>query len=497
MNRNRSFPILRWVSLLLIFIAVILTVLQLVNYSRIRANFPRGLIVAQVPVGGLDQQQASERLLQTYAQPVEIHYGNAVIQIKPSVIGFQLDLETMLSAADLQRVNQPFWEGFWDYLWNRTQAVTAIPLRSTFTEERLRNFLKNEVAVRYDQPPSPASPIPGTVNFQPGQPGTTLDIDRAVALISDALHSTTDRVANLSYSKSGVPRPSLQNLQILLQQIIELSQFTGLVELYMQDLQSNQVIHFTYKSGQKPPYPVDIAFSGWSTIKIPVLVSAFRRLGDPAPADAIQSMERMIERSDNDSTDHLAATVIDKRLAPVLVSDDMQTLGLDNTFWGGFFYPGAPLLKPYETPANQRSDVDTGPDPYDQTSPADLGMLLGDIYQCYKSGGGSLVAAFPGEITQSKCQQMITFLSRNDIPVLIQAGLPDGTQIAHKHGWANETDGLLHTLGDAGIVFSPGGNYILVAFAHEPTQLLFDPVNQMVAEMSRAVYNFFNVPISQ
>jgi beta-lactamase class A len=379
MNQNRSFPFLRWFSIVLIFVALVLTILQLVSYSRIRANFPRGLTAAGVPIGGLDRQQAAERMLQAYAYQVEVHYGNAIIQIKPSAAGFELDLETMLGAADLQRVNQPFWEGFWDYLWNRTQAVTPVPLRSTISEERLRNYLMTEIAARYDQPPSPAAPIPGTVNFQPGQPGTTLDIDRAVAIIAEALRSPNSRVANLTYSKSTTPRPSLQNLQILMQQIIELSQFKGLVEVYLEDLQTNQVIHFTYQSGQKTSIPVNIAFSGWSTIKIPVMVSAFRRLGDPPSPDAIQLMERMIERSDNDSTDRLAASVIDKTMAPVLVTEDMQTLGLINTFWGGFFYPGAPLLKRYETPANLRTDVDTGPDPYDQATASELGMLLGAI----------------------------------------------------------------------------------------------------------------------
>ena len=59
MNRKRSFPLLRWISLFFIFVALILTILQLINFSRIRANFPRGLMVAQVPVGGLDQQKAA------------------------------------------------------------------------------------------------------------------------------------------------------------------------------------------------------------------------------------------------------------------------------------------------------------------------------------------------------------------------------------------------------------------------------------------------------
>ena len=90
-----SISLLRWVSLLFISIAVILTTLELSSYSRARSNFPSGLVVAGVPIGGLSSQQASERLLQTYTQPIEIDYGNAVIQVKPSVVGYELDLETM------------------------------------------------------------------------------------------------------------------------------------------------------------------------------------------------------------------------------------------------------------------------------------------------------------------------------------------------------------------------------------------------------------------
>ena len=140
---TRSIPILRWISLTIIVIAIIATTLELTSYSRARENFPAGLVIAGVPVGGLDSQPASERLMQAYAQPVEVHYGNAVIQIKPSVIGYRLDTTSMLAAADMQRVDQPFWAGFWDYLWNHTKSVSAIPLKATFSSDRLRIYLKD------------------------------------------------------------------------------------------------------------------------------------------------------------------------------------------------------------------------------------------------------------------------------------------------------------------------------------------------------------------
>jgi beta-lactamase class A len=184
--------------------------------------------------------------------------------------------------------------------------------------------------------------------------------------------------------------------------------------------------------------------------------------------------------------------VIDANLSPLIVSEDLQRLGLQNTFWAGHFYFGAPQLQTFQTPANQREDINTDPDTYNQTTPAEMGMLLEDIYQCSERGGGALIAAFPNEITSEECRLMLTYLARNQIAVLIQAGVPAGTTVAHKHGWANENDGLIHTIGDVAIVYTPRDNYVLSIFVYDPVQAIFDPVNALFANLSRATYNFFN-----
>lgn len=488
---RQSFSILRWVALLFTFAAIILTGFQLVRYSRVRSFYPEGLTVASIPVGDLDRENAAKRILNAYSYTlIELHYGTSAIQVRPNQIGFELKLEEMLSAADLQRINQPFWTGFWDYLWNRHQPVSPVPLSYTMNETRAKNYLQ-EIALRYDQPPSAPQPIPGTMNFNPGQPGSTLDVNVAVPLLVEAMRSPSQRVVELPLKGSIPPRPSYQNLKIMLQQIIDVSDFKGIVELYLEDLQTYQVLHFTYQSGQEAPAP-DIAFSSWSTIKIPVMVSAFRRMDEPSDPEKLRLMGLMIDRSDNDSTDKLAQLAIDKNLAPIWVTEDMQYLGLVNTLWAGYFYPGAPLLQRYETPANTRTDIDTGPDIYDQTTASDMGLLLEDIYQCAEYGGGSLVAAYPGEISQNECKQMVSFLLENKIAVLIQAGVPTGTRVAHKHGWANETDGVIHTMGDVAIVYTPNADYVLTIFVHDPVQVLYDPVNLMIAQLSGAIYNFYN-----
>lgn len=490
--RGRNFPFLRWIAIVLFVLAMILAIVQLVTYSRIRASFPLGTVIAGVPVGGLDQQQAAERLVQAYSYPVEVHYGNAVVQIRPAVVDFDLQLETMLAVADQQRVNQPFWSAFWDYLWNRLPTPSEVPLRATFSEERLRIYLKDEIASRYDQPATSAQPVPGSTNFASGTPGLTLDVDRAVTLIGDALRSPVARVVNLSVVKVSPPRPSFQNLQILLKQVIESSGFDGLTELYLMDLQNGQEMSFANENGNA--LTPGIAFTAASTMKIPIMVSTFRRADEPLASNLSDLMTLMIERSENDPADRLMEQVMDRNLGPLQLTKDMEDLGLPNTFLAGYFYAGAPLLRRISTPANQRTDVNTAPDPYNQTTPAEMGMLLSDIYQCSQSGGGTFAAVFPGEISQNECRQMINFLVLDKIGVLLQAGLPEGTQFAHKHGWVTDpVDGVIHTISDAGIVYSSGGNYILTVYLYHPTQVIWDQANVMVAKLSLAVYNYYNL----
>ena len=77
--------------------------------------------------------------------------------------------------------------------------------------------------------------------------------------------------------------------------------------------------------------------------------------------------------------------------------------------------------------------------------------------------------------------------------MLLEAGVPEGTQIAHKHGWIIESDNLMHTISDAGIVYSAGGNYVISIYLHDRDQLVWDTANIMVCEISEAVYNYFNL----
>jgi beta-lactamase class A len=306
-----------------------------------------------------------------------------------------------------------------------------------------------------------------------------------------ALRSPTSRVVNLTVDKIASSKPSLENLKVLLRQIIDVSKFSGVTEIYLLDLQTEQEMQLAYQDGKI--LDPNIAFSAASTIKVPVMVSSFKRTGKPVTSDFTKLVEEMVETSSNTAPDTLMKLVIDPNIGPLGVTSDMKALGLNDTFLGGMFYVGAPLLVATKTPANQRTDINTSPDSYSQTTPADMASLLDDIYECAETGGGTFAAVFSGQITQNDCQSMITYLIRNEQPGLLRGGLPDGTQIAHKHGWTDNADQTINVLADAGIIYSPGGNYILAVYTQSDQQIIWDNGNLLLANLSRAVYNYFNL----
>ncbi len=495
-NRNTN-TILRGVSILFLVIAVVVAIVSLIGYSRQRNNYPAGMTIAGVPVGGLTPAESSQRLLEVYTSPIEVKYGEGIIQIEPGLVGFQADVETMLAAADLSRTGGSFWNGFWDYLWNRNREGTEIPLSSSISEERLREYLQNEIAARYDEPPTPAQPIPGGTSFIPGAPGQVLDLDRAVQLITDALKSPTGRSIALTFSRTTPSRPTIENLEILLKQLVTVSDFDGLIGVYMVDLQTGQEIHFGMDNKEEISVePTDIAFTASSTMKVPVAISYFINQPGAPGANDLNSLSLSITKSDNDATDRVLSA-IELNAGPVIVTENMRAIGLENTFLAGFFTSPAYLLPSIPiTPANSRTDINTQPDSYSQITPSDMGSLLTDIYQCAENNGGALIAAFPGKASPQTCQLLIDTMVENRFGRLIQGGVPDGTRVAHKHGFVVDVrDNVLHDISDAGIIYTSGGNFVLSVYTYHPITNLFDVSAPLVEDITKAIYNYYNITV--
>lgn len=237
-----------------------------------------------------------------------------------------------------------------------------------------------------------------------------------------------------------------------------------------------------------------VAYSGMSLIKIPILVAVYRKIGAIPTMDQAQQIALMIICSENLSANQLLRFLGDGDIyrGADVVTETMQALGLQDTFLTGSLWTGdlgivpvatVPPLPLRKTYADQLS---TEPDGYNQTTPADLGWLLAGIYRCALDGTGPLVVVFPEQLTMQKCRAMLQVLGANDIPALIRAGVPAGVSVARKHGWVDEVHG------DAGIVFSSGGEYVLVVMLRNKFWLEYRDSFPVIAEISRMVYNTFN-----
>jgi beta-lactamase class A len=353
--------------------------------------------------------------------------------------------------------------------------------------------LQTEIANRYDKLPSPATPIAGTTNFQAGVPGSELDIERAIPLIEAALFSTNQRTIDLPIKQTSPSHPTFQNLEVLLRQTIDLSGFDGTLGVYVEDMQSGQNINFILDKENTVTTPPEVAFTASSTIKIPIMVSVFRRIGETLDAETVKNLEDMVAKSINSASDWLMQNKISRDEGPLLVTEDIQTLGYDNTFLGGYFYPGAPILKVFDTPANQRTDIDSEPDPYSQTTPLRWASYCTTFTNAL-FGWRSIDCCLSGRAHPAECQSMVNYLIQDRIALLIQAGVPDGTNVAHKHGWVTDIYGIIHDMSDAAIVFTPGGDFVFTIYMYHPVQIVFDPANQLVKDLSRAIYNYYNIP---
>jgi hypothetical protein len=481
---------LRWISISLLLGALALTFFELVAYSRQRARLPLGLSIAGVPVGGLDHAEAMERLLQVYGEPIELNYTGQDILLGPASFGYRLDNEAMLAAAELERTRADFWAGFWDYMWNRPGEAVSIPIRSEYSVSQLEAALR-DIAARYDEPPQPVEPVPGSPTFSAGRPGRVLDIARAAQLIGEVMNQPDNRRVNLPVVQGEPPRPGLATLELLVRQILDAGEFDGLADFYLMDLQTGDELHFAHYRNDDLPVEPDISFTAASINKIGILTAYMRYFDPPYDVESERWLSEMITQSGNDPADWLMER-INLDFGPLAVTETMRDLGFESTFLVGYFHPPPVLLSGGvpRTPGNTRTDVNTRPDVFNQTTPSEIGMLLTDIYQCSR-GGGALFAVFEGAIRTDECQLMLDLLAENKIGLLIEAGVPDGTRVAHKHGW---TESPLTSLGDSGVVFTPGGDFVLSVFFWDEQEMVWEPTSSLFSTVVQAVYNYYNPP---
>ncbi len=476
-----------FISISLLFFAAVLTFLSFQRYNAIESVIPDGSMIGDIPIAGLGPEEAVERVRSVYSQPVELNYRGSRIHldVRGSVDYSILKQELTSRIDEIYRQNS-----FINYLSGKySQPPIQLDVPFIAVTDEVRKYLTEEIVPRYDI--AAVSDQPDGLKFRAGHDGRKLDAEASLPLIESAIRSQTDRYAELQVTDIPKPASDLRNLEIMTKIVIDTWQDSGQVtEVYLSDPASGRSFDIARRNHED--LAPEISFTAASTMKLPIMISSYIRMDQAPTTIAMRTLRLMITESKNDQTDWMMENIIGGPLAPIAVTDDLEKLGLKNSFLAGYFYLGAPLLDLVQTPANSRTDINLRPDVYNQTTPADMGILMDALYRCAENGSGLLIETFPGQITQAECAEMIGLLKDNHLPYLISAGVPDNVQVAHKHGWIEEDDGLLHTMGNIAAVYTDGGNYILSIYTYHPDNLIFEEGSTLFAQISSAAYVFLN-----
>ncbi|MDE2747473.1 MAG: serine hydrolase [Chloroflexota bacterium] len=492
-RRQTGFPVLVAFSALLLLAASALFVYELVAFSRREQQLPEGISVAGINVGGLSEREAVARWERAYAEPIIMLYNDGdaghPIQLHPDQVGWRISSEPMLAAASASgEEGGGFWRRFLDFLLGIEQTVARdMPLIADYQENALEAFLR-DIAQRYDKPPGRASYDLQSLTVQAGSSGYSLNVSAAQSAVNSALRSADARTVALPIVGSGQERPDLPALQNLIIDFLDSRGFIydGLgtvASIYVQDLVTGDEINILG----------DVAFSGASTVKLPIMLDFYRLLSSEPTTDEAWLMVNSMLCSNNASSNLIMEIIGRGDIFTGLrsVSNTLQEIGVENTYITAPFYLGVAgqQLGSIQAPATAPNpNFDTEPDPFNQTTAEDMGTLFSLLYDCAEYNSGLTLALPSGQVTQRECRQMLEIASANDLERLLQGGIPTEARISHKNGW------IFDTVGDAGVVYSPNGrHYVISVFLWERTEFQdYEKLWPLIEEISRATWNFFN-----
>jgi beta-lactamase class A len=250
----------------------------------------------------------------------------------------------------------------------------------------------------------------------------------------------------------------------------------------VKDLQTGEELHLN----------PDVPFSGGGVMKLPIVAEIYRKYDLPLDITTTQRLTAALTTE----LSNLPANQLLNQLGAgnTFAGADTTTaslahLGLRNSYLAQPFDQPITATAGLSTPANSAATLETNASPANQTTASDMGLLWEMIDQCSR-GGGALLVVYPNEYSPIECREMIERLQTSvpaDIPALLASGLPASAQIAHRPG------GNFDTRGDAALVRSPGGDYVLVVFLNTANQNFdWNTANAVMADLSKAAYNYFN-----
>jgi beta-lactamase class A len=451
------------------------TVLALpyLNYRR-----EAGYIPAWVRLGGLEVHGATEAdvvaaLERGIEEPIEAWYGEERLLLRPEAIGFRVNMLAILREARAQDLPQLLVRYLVERSLERDLRTVEIPLHYDVDMTALDAWLA-AIAAERDRAPGAPAPNLETMTLAPGKPGMRLDILASKPLILEALARPADRSVRLVVAETPALAMDVRALQSLLEARIE--QFPGIGSIY---------VHFL-PTGEEALVNADVAYAGTSTLKIPILAQLYRKLDGPPLPDTRKIISETMMHSGN-FTANLMLGIIgdgDWDRGVQVMNQSFKVLGMKNTFMASPYDRKLATTPNIRTEANQRTDLNTQPDPYMQTTPREIGSALQMLVACAE-GGGALIAAYEDAVQPHECQQLLEYMTLNEMSELLLGGLPPGTKAVHKHGYVPDTHG------DVAAIWSSKGAYILSVFLYRPYWLEWHISNPTMQEISRATFNFF------
>ena len=296
---------------------------------------------------------------------------------------------------------------------------------------------------------------------------------------------------NPSPAKPGAARPAPEQLQ---EQVEALAKgWKGIAGVYVYDLDRDQPVAALNER---------TAFSAASTIKVAILLNAYISLKTFSDKQET-ALKKMIVESDNLAANTILAASVEGTTTEAafegaeLMSDRLAGLGLKTTYLyipfeaTDFIRIYKPKFRTGPARDGEPPYVDSGR--YLRTSAHEMAQIYIWIAQC-SAGKGPLLERFE-TLSAERCQEMIDRLEQNADTKRMVAGMASGTKVAHKSGWMDDTQG------DAGIVYTPGGNFVLVVYVYKeiiPNKtFLADEVAQPAIEaFARLVYSYYNPTVA-
>ena len=240
-----------------------------------------------------------------------------------------------------------------------------------------------------------------------------------------------------------VREPFLGALQERLKK--QIKNYSGTFSVYVKDLKSGE--YFTINNRQ---------MYAASLVKLYAMGAAYEQIRDGKlkEADVEEEMRKMIVSSDNwsfnDLTGKIGLNNLNKWIEAQGYADTAVRHGCN----------------PADNSFGKRTATS-----FNRTTAKDCGVFLERVYkkQC---------------VDAVMSNKMLTLLKNQSRRNKIPAGVPSGVTVANKTG---ETDDTSH---DAAIVFSPGGDYILVVMVTSTGNGWGQ--ESRIADISQTVYRYFN-----